>query len=764
MPFEDDDTRKVRTAVIGRADSDWPVFLPYDHDDFDRFMRGRTREDFYCGILLGGCGKKLTAKRYLDKKCHFAHRPPVHCRRTATGEDSADHLYIGQAVQRWLRRQGHRSIEVSYPDLGSGPGGAAEIRFGPGARLIRVQLARLPLHEWRAARERLTDRHTLVHWAYGPDSGLAHNEVEAMGHAVRFSCRTVAEHRVVYVGVQGSDHQVEWSELDECHLTDQGIVPPGLAEEPADEGTGDTVMFPLAPGSIAFTTAADVPPAADGPARRLYTADAQAVGSAPVRARISLPGHCAAPLPHTLYLIEGPARLIPSTDAGHAGADWLVRAEGVSPLPRRTDARWPSLNPESAPTTEAPSEPSLATPSGPPMDSASMVAHFRSKLRTAARSRGLVNWETLVRDTGTTPSRITPEERVRLLVTMDYPRTTGKPVLSSLVKLAHEPVGPAPFFKDVLTGIGWEPGLSPADAEAIWKSERETAYALAASQPVTADSPARILRVPAHLTEAERALVAAFRERLEIVARGQWTVKWKTLLKRQGVQPSSVSAEDRVRLLAAVDRPYGRDRPLLSALVEVDGQEADRLSFFGDILAELGWKPDARTPTVTAARQVERERTYALMRPRAETARTPGPKAKVKPKPTSTSLFAPRSKARWDDRVVRESGVVKGVRRALTDAARRQVCVGWHTLAAAIDRNPGDLSDAARASILVAVDRPAGPDGVLLSSLVIAPGHSPVPYFDHVLERLGRPHGLRPIELGHLRKQEQARAFDAYRS
>ncbi|MFI2506714.1 competence protein CoiA family protein [Streptomyces sp. NPDC018972] len=82
---------------------------PFDRDDFDGFMRGRSRDDFYCGILLGGCGKKLTAKRYLHKKCHFAHRPPVHCRRTRTGEDSADHLYIGQALQHWLRSQGHRS-------------------------------------------------------------------------------------------------------------------------------------------------------------------------------------------------------------------------------------------------------------------------------------------------------------------------------------------------------------------------------------------------------------------------------------------------------------------------------------------------------------------------------------------------------------------------------------------------------------------------------------------------------------------------------
>ncbi|MGW1532280.1 hypothetical protein [Streptomyces aureus] len=761
MPFEDDDTRKVHTAVIGRADSDWPVFLPYDHDDFDRFMRGRTREDFYCGVLLGGCGKKLTAKRYLDKKCHFAHRPPVHCRRTATGEDSADHLYIGQTVQRWLRRQGYRSIEVTYPDLGSGPGGAVEIRFGPGARLIRVQLARVPHHAWRATRERLADRHTLVHWAYGPDSGLAHNELEAMGHAVRFSLRTVAEHRVVFAGVQGSDHHVEWTELDECRLTDQGIVPPGRTDEPAAEDKGDTVMFPLAPGTIAFTAAADIPPAADGSARRIYTADAQAFGSAAIRARISLPGPCPAPLPHTLYLIEGPARLIPSPDAGDTHAGWLIRAEEISPLPERTDARWPSLRPGSPSAVPASSEPSPAVASGPVMDSASMVAHFRSKLQTAARAGGLVNWETLVRDTGTTPSRITPEERVRLLVAMDYPRATGKPVLSSLVKLAHHPAGPAPFFKDVLTGLGGEPGLSPAEAAAIWESERDTAYALAGSPAVAASSPARIFP-PSNLMEADSALVAAFRERLEIVARGQRTIKWETLLKRQGIQPSSFSAEYRVRLLAAVDRPYGLDRPLLSALVEVDGQGVYPLSFFGDVLTELGWKPDARTPTVAAARRAGRERTYALMHPRGRTTRAPGPKAK--PKSLSASLFTPRSKARWDDRVAREPGVVKGVRRALVDAARRQVCVGWHTLAAAIDRRPEDLSDAARASILVAVDRPAGPGGVLLSSLVIAPGHSPVPYFDHILERLGRPHDLRPIELGHLRKQEQARAFDEYRS
>ncbi|CAM5602495.1 hypothetical protein SMICM304S_07270 [Streptomyces microflavus] len=57
MPYsEADDTRKVQTAVTYGAESDQPVFLPYAHDNFDRFMRGRTRDDFYCGVLLGGCG------------------------------------------------------------------------------------------------------------------------------------------------------------------------------------------------------------------------------------------------------------------------------------------------------------------------------------------------------------------------------------------------------------------------------------------------------------------------------------------------------------------------------------------------------------------------------------------------------------------------------------------------------------------------------------------------------------------------------------
>ncbi|WP_427167350.1 hypothetical protein ACQF4J_31665 [Streptomyces sp. C1-1] len=116
---------------------------------------------------------------------------------------------------------------------------------------------------------------------------------------------------------------------------------------------------------------------------------------------------------------------------------------------------------------------------------------------------------------------------------------------------------------------------------------------------------------------------------------------------------------------------------------------------------------------------------------------------------------------RWSKLGTTKGAVVVAVRRALIEAARRHDCVGWHTLAAAAGLKPADLTDRAREAILVAVDSPPT-YGVQLSSLVVASEHTPVPYFDTILKRLGQPHGLRPIELGRLRKTEQARAFTAY--
>ncbi|MFJ6928331.1 hypothetical protein ACIQUP_13640 [Streptomyces nigra] len=753
MPFEDDDTRKVQTAVIGRADSDWPVFLPYDHADFDRFMLGRTRDDFYCGVLLGGCGKKLTAKRYLQKKCHFAHRPPVHCRRTETGEASADHLYIGQALRRRLTRQGHRDVEVTYLDPGSVHGGAIEVRFGKGeSSLVRVQLARLSAHEWQETREHLADGHTHVHWAYGPHSGLSHNEVDSSGHAIRISCRTEGGTREVYVGTQYADHSLEWSALAECRLSDEGIITPRLEAEPPHRGLPSPVprpvAFPLVPGTLAFTAAIELSARSpDGTTARLYEADLQPIGSAVVRARIALPHTHPAPSPDRLHVIHSSAHLLPLVEASSQGPSWLIRANGASPLPHATDSRWPDLRPRPSPpepppptvtTTDTTASASRALPLG----EAETVRLLRAKLELVSRARGLITWETLVGYAGVEPGDVTAEERVRLLIAVDDPRADHKPVLSALVQSARVPNAPTPYFGDVLAGLGWRSDLPEAKVAEIWERERRTAYALAASTPARQQPPpepseTKVGTAPV-LDEAQ--LVARFRDDLESVARGSGVIKWSTLLRKQQIPPSLYSDEDRVRLLAAVDRPYVPKGRMLSALVKTNGRTPGPAPFFGDVLTELGWKPDATTPTVEAAWRDAVDRTCTQLRQAAS---------------------ASKDRQYWDKLGTTKAAVITAVRKALIDAARRQVRVGWHTLAAAAGLKPADLNDRVREDILVSVDRPAA-HGVLLSSLVIASEHTPVPYFDSILRRLGRPHDLRPIELGQFRKTEQARVFAAY--
>ncbi|WP_176985508.1 MULTISPECIES: competence protein CoiA family protein [unclassified Streptomyces] len=724
-------------------------------------MRSRTRDDFYCGVLLGGCGKKLTPKRYTEKKCHFAHRPPVHCRRTETGEASADHLYIGQALGRWLLRQGYQDAEVTYLDPGSVHGGAVEVRFGQDrSRLIRVQLARLSLQEWREIRERLADRHTHIHWAYGPYCGLSHNEVHAAGHAIRISCRTKGETREVYIGTQYSDNSLAWSALTDCRLSNEGIITPRLDAEPPVGSTSPPaptpVAFPLAPGTIAFTAATELPappPDSDGTPVRLYEADLQPLGSAVVRARIALPHAHPVPPPHQLHVIYSSAHLLPLTDAAPSEPAWLIRADGASPLPQQTDSRWPNLRPASQPSEPPPpapttSEPSTSTLRRLLLGEAETLRVFRSKLELVARARGIVNWETLVGHAGATPADITPEERVRLLIAVDHPRADGKPVLSALVKPALAPDAPAPYFADVLAGLGWRSDLSEAKVVEIWERERRTAYALAESTPAWQQPSATLSEAKASSAPGlnEARLVARFREHLELVAKGHGVIKWSTLLKKQHISPSTLSDEDRVRLLAAVDRSYVPGRRMLSALVKADGQTPGPAPFFGDVLAELGWTPDFATPTVEAAWRAAVDRAYA----RSAQAVTGTPTAP-----------AEEDRVRWGKLGTTKAAVVIAVRRALIDAARRQVCVGWHTLAAAAGLKPTDLTDRAREAILVSVDSPPT-YGVLLSSLVVASEHTPVPYFDAILRRLGRPHGLRPIELGQLRKTEQARAFAAY--
>ncbi|MFD6275194.1 competence protein CoiA family protein [Streptomyces sp. NPDC060209] len=642
-----EDTRKVQTAVVGGAEADWPVFLPYDHDGFDRFMHGRGRDDFYCGTLLGGCGKILTVRRSERKKCHFAHRPPVHCRRTAVGEDSADHLYIGQALRRWLQKQSHQSVSVNYLDHGFGPGGAVEVRFGAPRRMIRVQMGRLALRDWQNERAPAhVGGAAVVHWAYGPGSGLAHNEAREHGHAIRFECRTVDDMREVYVGTQMTDHSVEWVPLAEAHLDATGIVTPQLAEQDGERAEAEPqalVAFPLLPGSIAFTGGIEV--TAQGDESRLYDADVQPRGSVLIRARISLPRGAAQPQPHRIHVIDGIAHLSTLPIPSEADASWLViHTDGCSPLAESRDPRWPDLKPpEQVP--EPPAAVEVATPAlapGPHVDAratreVSIVQAFRAKLTQIAHARGVINWEKLAPHAGAAPGDFSPADRVRLLVAVDYPRAANKPILSSLVKMQGDAIGAPRFFADILAELGRDDASEDGTLEEVHEREVRRAYAL---------------------------------------VRGETT----------DVVVQSLRAQEERRLTAR----------------------------------------------------------------------------KAVPVPRTPATVGNKAGGRATIRGYNHKAVVRAVRKALIDAAEHQRCVGWQFLAAAAGHDPDDLTVNDRIWILVGVDRADSPSGVLLSSLVIGPGHTPVPYLDKVLKQLGRPHGLRPIELGALRKAEQTRAFAAH--
>ncbi|MFF0793041.1 competence protein CoiA family protein [Streptomyces spiralis] len=240
MPLlpDEEDTRKVQTAVAGSPGADHPVYLPMDGADFDRFIRAYPAREFYCGTLLGGCGRKLSARKYRDKKCHFAHVVSGRCRRVSTNEASADHLYIGRALAAWMKKQKYKNVQVRYKQRGQSLREVVDVTYTRDGdvhrHLMRVQLARGSKAEWERTDAGLHGQWAGVQWLFGPDSMLANWQVDRQGHAIRIQCRPLGVTRVVEVGVQFPDSPVEWVSLSQCRMTAHGIQAPAL--EPTESG------------------------------------------------------------------------------------------------------------------------------------------------------------------------------------------------------------------------------------------------------------------------------------------------------------------------------------------------------------------------------------------------------------------------------------------------------------------------------------------------------------------------------------------------
>ncbi|MER6148157.1 hypothetical protein [Streptomyces hirsutus] len=394
----EEDTRKVQTAVLGGPDGHHPLFLPFEKHAADGLRKEHGPNAFTCGILLGGCGKLLTLRACDDKKSHFAHRPPVRCTRTALGEDSADHLYIGEAIGKWLRRQGRSNASVQYVRQQGARGDSIEVRFGPQKkrRLIHVQMARRSFKDWQADGERLravAGKPSTVRM-YGPESQIAAFEVEAAGYALRFACVTEDGTRVVRVGTHPPDHQVRWTTLDQCRLVSAGVLTPWLEETPqgirpkgtrpalrqeerpaAEEriaesartaaGEGDPVAgpeLPLMTGSVAFTRAVLE---SEEHGRRLYDVDAQPVGSALFPALLSLPASLPAPKPHHVYALIERAAVLNGPQLALPGSRWLLCAEGIVRLTPAKAVEWELLTPQAPPSDARPCDAGTAEQAAP---------------------------------------------------------------------------------------------------------------------------------------------------------------------------------------------------------------------------------------------------------------------------------------------------------------------------------------------------------------------------------------------------------------
>ncbi|MFE0867492.1 competence protein CoiA family protein [Streptomyces rochei] len=497
-----EDTRKVQTAVLGGPDGHLPLFLPYEKQAADLLRQKHGPNAFTCGTLLGGCGKPLTLRACDDKKSHFAHRPPVRCTRTALGADSADHLYIGEALAKWLRRQGQTSVQVQYVKQRNARSDTIEVRFGPQRkrRLIHVQMARRSFKDWQADGERLSappGRPATIRM-YGPESQLAPFEVDAVGHALRFRCETENGTRVVYVGTHPPGHVVEWTTLDTCRLVPAGIVTPWLEETPygirpkgaaperrPESGTGEGrkaatplvaepqgdglhpgPVLPLMTGRVAFTRAALV---SEEGGRGVYDVDAQPVGSTRFRARISLPASLAAPVPHHVYVLTDRATVLGAPRTAGPDSRWTLRAEGFVRLTPTKAAEWELLEPLVPTPTPAPApeedatasatpaplrkavpvggadtqrSPSVRTPVPPHSIAARddrLVAELTRVLVRTARSGATITWHELLGRIGVRPEEAGPARQLKLLTALDAPHAkANRPLLSSLITFSRQ--------------------------------------------------------------------------------------------------------------------------------------------------------------------------------------------------------------------------------------------------------------------------------------------------------------------------------------
>ncbi|MEU4886341.1 MULTISPECIES: hypothetical protein [Streptomyces] len=764
------DHRLVQTAVVGDAHSDHPVILPMDAAELDAWRKRHPHYTYWCGYELGGCGGKLSDRLYHDKVCHFAHQPggPT-CGRAATGESSADHLFIKRGLRNLLGKHKQRGT-VKTRDLGSGPGGAVDLHL-PAARCrLRFQLSRLDYRGWRAANLALADDVDEVDWLFGTDDPLTKELLARHGYSLRFRLETVGGERHVHIARQHREEPtVQWSPLEDCHITSTGLLTPPAEPVHTSPPRPKPFAFPIA-GSVVFVLDPDAPVPDDSPftteGRRLVMADVKPVDSPIVRAVLSLPDDTELPPAEHVYRAPDHARVLVHEGSGgwavhldrflrlnamEAARTGLatapteprdsqppspsqasVPAQPVRTMPARTRPKAEKSQPGTREAKAAPFKPAETKPAAAAnrsqvrkkpvkLSRGQAIVRVRDILRAAAPQGRVVDWLSLVTQLGAGAplAGMSEHDRIAFLAEVDSPLWESKPVLSALL---CENGGLLPCLPAVLAklGVRGADGLSassPALREWVAR-ERERATAVYTKPPraVPPRVELPVARPASTLTKKQQKEVAALRRRLQT--------------RPEQPKPLMSSPEERRMVRQALER--------LEEMIPrlTPGASVSKSARMATKRARL-WLQYAM-PGASIPREPTKKESQALAtgysRVLATLVEAEAAAAAVQPDP------------------------LEEIKRLLVAVASR-----GRTLTSAELEATRAVHSRRQPDLLMELDRRATDDAPLLSSLVTDHTGAPLPYFRNILQAAGyeAPRTDEALTLVWRREQERAHAAHA---
>ncbi|MYT32047.1 MULTISPECIES: hypothetical protein [unclassified Streptomyces] len=196
--------------------------LPLEAIELNTFRRQYAGQTFWCGSWLGGCGRQLTTKLYVDRVCHFAHHADADtarrpCARRARDVTSADHLYVKAAAEGLLEAQ-HLVGEVVCSEPGPAAAGSlVQLQLGDGGRLTIHMNAAVP-PDWKSPQ---TAGRIVVEASVPVDR----RTLQRLPYVHRIRCDSHGTSRRVLIGTQTA-RGTQWFRPEQCTLDPAGWLPP----------------------------------------------------------------------------------------------------------------------------------------------------------------------------------------------------------------------------------------------------------------------------------------------------------------------------------------------------------------------------------------------------------------------------------------------------------------------------------------------------------------------------------------------------------